>query len=103
MRDPPSTVTLIFGFNDIYNKVFTFVKDRIFTDERQTSIVSVLQTDQIGYMQEYVTMETYPELGYFDYFTTVMVGIFSSTLSSSLTTSMMSQPSPSVSRTMLLV
>ena len=43
--------------NDIYNKVFTFVKDRIFTDERQTSIVSVLQTDQIGYMQEYVTME----------------------------------------------
>ena len=59
-----------FGFNDIYNKVFTFVKDRIFTDERQTSIVSVLQTDQIGYMQEYATMETYPELGYFDYFTT---------------------------------
>ena len=59
-----------FNFNDIYNKVFTFVKDRIFTDERQTSIVSVLQTDQIGYMQEYATMETYPELGYFDYFST---------------------------------
>ena len=56
--------------NDIYNKIFTFVRDRIYTDERQVSVVSVLQNDQVGYMQEYATMETYPELGYFDYFTT---------------------------------
>jgi len=59
-----------FNFNDIYNKVFTFVRDRIFTDERQSSIVSLIQNEQIGYMQEYATMETYPELGYFDYFST---------------------------------
>ena len=59
-----------FDFNDIYNKIFTFVRDRTFTDERQSSIVSLIQNDNIGYMQEYATMETYPELGYFDYFST---------------------------------
>ena len=59
-----------FNFNDIYNKIFTFVRDRVFTDERQSSIVSILQNEQIGYMQEYGTLETYPELGYFDYFST---------------------------------
>ena len=56
-----------FNFNEIYNKVFTFVRDRTFTDERQFSIVSLLQSDQTGYIQEYATMESYPELGYFDH------------------------------------
>lgn len=59
-----------FQFNDIYNKVFTFVRDRIFTDEKQFSIVSILQSENVGYMQEYATLETYPELGYFDYLST---------------------------------
>ena len=59
-----------FNFNDIYNKIFTYVRDRIFTDERQFSIVSLIQSESIGYMQQYATMETYPELGYFDYFST---------------------------------
>ena len=59
-----------FEFNDIYNKIFTFVRDRIFTDERQFSIVSLIQSESIGYMQQYATIETYPELGYFDYFST---------------------------------
>jgi len=59
-----------FDPNDIYNKVFTYVRDRIFTDERQFSIVSLIQSDSVGYMQQYATIETYPELGYFDYFST---------------------------------
>ena len=59
-----------FEFNDVYNKIFTFVRDRIFTDERQFSIVSLIQSESIGYMQQYATIETYPELGYFDYFST---------------------------------
>ena len=56
-----------FAFNDIYNKIFTLVRDRVFTDERQLSVVSVLQNRTAGFMQQYATMETYPELGYFDY------------------------------------
>ena len=59
-----------FQENDVYNKVLTYVRDRTFTDERQFSIVSLLQNESVGYMQEYATMETYPELGYFDYFST---------------------------------
>ena len=59
-----------FDVHNIYNKVFTYVRDRIFTDERQFSIVSLIQSKSIGYMQQYATMETYPELGYFDYFST---------------------------------
>ena len=69
-RQTPFSDVEAFEANDIYNKVFTLVRDRVFTDERQSSIVSVLQTNSIGYMQEYATMETYPELGFFDYFAT---------------------------------
>ena len=58
-----------YQFHDTYNKIFTFVRDRSFTDERQSSIVSLLQHDGAN-LQEYVTMETYPELGYFDYVVT---------------------------------
>ena len=59
-----------YQFHDTYNKIFTFVRDRSFTDERQSSIVSLLQHDGAAYLQEYATMETYPELGYFDYVVT---------------------------------
>ena len=53
-----------------YNKIFTYVKDRIFTDERQFSVASVIQNESLGYMQEYATIESVDNLGYFDYLAT---------------------------------
>ena len=55
--------------NYVFNKVFTFARDTVFTDERQFSIVNVLQ-DGTGYVNEYATIETYPTLGFYDYLKT---------------------------------
>ena len=56
-----------FETNHVFNKIFTFAKDNLYTDERQFSIVNVIQNDGIGYINEYSTLETYPRLGYYDY------------------------------------
>ena len=53
--------------NYIFNKVFTFARDNVYTDERQFSIVNVLQSANTGYTNEYATIETYPRLGFYDY------------------------------------
>ena len=66
-RPTPFSVVASYEKNYIYNKIFTYVKDRTFTDERQFAIVSILQDDEIGYMSQYASIETYPYLGYFDY------------------------------------
>ena len=57
--------------NYTYNKIFTYVKDRIYTDERQFSIAGVLQNEATGYIQQYATIESVDNLGYFDYLATV--------------------------------
>ena len=69
-RATPFSVVAAYEANYNYNKIFTYVKDRTFTDERQFAIVSVLQDDEIGYMSQYASIETYPYLGYFDYAST---------------------------------
>jgi len=69
-RATPFSVVAAYEKNYNYNKIFTYVKDRTFTDERQFAIVSVLQDDEIGYMSQYASIETYPYLGYFDYAST---------------------------------
>ena len=56
-----------FETNYIFNKVFTFLRDNIYTDERQFSIVNVLQEGIAGYINEYATLSTYPPLGFYDY------------------------------------
>jgi len=56
-----------FEINYIFNKVFTFARDNIYTDERQFSIVNVLQEGITGYVNEYATLSTYPPLGFYDY------------------------------------
>ena len=66
-RATPFSVVADFQANCKYNKIFTYIKDRTFTDERQFAIVSILQDDDIGYMNQYASIETYPYLGYFDY------------------------------------
>ena len=69
-RATPFSIVASYEANYNYNKIFTYVKDRTFTDERQFAIVSILQDDQIGYMSQYASIETYPYLGYFDYAST---------------------------------
>jgi len=56
-----------FSDHDVFNKVFTLVKDQTYSDERQFSVVSLLQHSDIAYINEYATLDTYLELGTFDY------------------------------------
>jgi len=68
-RERPTKFSTVGEFtdNDVFNKIFTLVKDQTYSDERQFSIVSLLQHDNVAYINEYATVETYPELGTFDY------------------------------------
>ena len=59
-----------FTANQKYNKIFTLVQDTTYTDERMFSIVSLIQDDSLGYINEYGTIYTYPKLGTFDYLAT---------------------------------
>jgi len=56
-----------YDLNFAFNKIFTFARDRVYTDERQFSIINVLQDGIVGYINEYATIETYPRLGFYDY------------------------------------
>ena len=59
-----------FTKNHTFNKVFTLVKDQTFSDERQFSIVSLMQHSDTAFINEYAVLETFPELGTFDYIPT---------------------------------
>tara|TARA_B100001142_G_scaffold131600_1_gene133153 strand:+ start:4547 stop:16651 length:12105 start_codon:yes stop_codon:yes gene_type:complete len=69
-RAEPYESIASFESNYTYNKIVTLARDQVFTDERQFSIVSIIQNDNIGYINQYATLETYPYLGYFDYIAT---------------------------------
>ena len=56
-----------FPLSYTYNKIITFAKDSVYTDERQASIVSLIQKDNTVYLQEYANLDTITELGSFDY------------------------------------
>ena len=66
-RAEPFESVSSYGLEFIFNKVFTFTRDNVYTDERQFSIVNVLQDGISGYVNEYATIETYPRLGFYDY------------------------------------
>tara|TARA_B100000902_G_scaffold313586_1_gene304082 strand:+ start:5427 stop:17480 length:12054 start_codon:yes stop_codon:yes gene_type:complete len=66
-RTTPFEVISIFGNDFKYNKLITHVRDRVFTDERQFAIVSCLQNNNIGYINQFASIESYPYLGYYDY------------------------------------
>ena len=53
--------------NYTYNRIITLAQDTVYTDERQFSIVSLLQFNSTSWMNEYATLETYPSLGYYGY------------------------------------
>ena len=48
-------------------KFFTLVKDKTFTGERQTMLVSLLHNDGKGYMNQYGRVESVTDLGSFDF------------------------------------
>lgn len=48
-------------------KYFTYVRDKRFTSERQILIVSLLHDDVNGYLNQYGRVETYIDLGSFDF------------------------------------
>jgi hypothetical protein len=48
-------------------KYFTYVRDKRFTAERQILIVSLLHDDVNGYLNQYGRVETYVDLGSFDF------------------------------------
>ena len=50
-----------------YNKLFVFVRDSIYTDERHASMVSVMQVGNQAQMHEYAILDTVTELGSFGY------------------------------------
>lgn len=69
-RAEPYEAIAAFESNYTFNKILTHARDRTFTDERQFSIVSLIQNDSVAYMSQYATLETYPYLGYYDYIAT---------------------------------
>ena len=68
-RATSSSPVAAFAFDRTYNKIFTFAQDTTYTDERQFSIVSLLQYKNIAYSNQYATIYTYPYggLGSYDY------------------------------------
>ena len=68
--NPRSTQYSIVDFFDdkhTFNKIFTLVRDTELRDRKQSSIVSVLQDKETGYVNQYGILDTSMSLGYFDY------------------------------------
>ena len=56
-----------FDVGQVFNRVFTLVKDQTFTFQRQFSILSFIQAKSNAYIQEYATLLSDQQLGQFDY------------------------------------
>ncbi len=56
-----------FDLSQVFNRVFTYVKDQTFTQERVFNILGLLQDGSVGYINEYATLATAQQLGQFDY------------------------------------
>jgi len=65
-RTTPYVTVSQFDDNEIFNKILTLVQDKTTSDNRQASILSLLQENGIGYINEYATVESNTPLGTFD-------------------------------------
>ena len=65
-RTTPFAIVESFSDNEPYTKFLTFVRDANFTNERQFSIVAVVQDGTNTFIQEYATTQINDELGSFD-------------------------------------
>jgi hypothetical protein len=50
-----------------HRKYFAYVKDKLFFNERQFSIISLIHDNLSGYVNQYGRLETFDELGTFDF------------------------------------
>ena len=66
-RSTPFSIIDTFDITTRYRKLFTYVRDKRFKQERQFLIVSLLHDNSIGYLNQYARVETYPDLGSFDF------------------------------------
>jgi len=54
-------------FQTRYRKYFTYVKDKLFFNERQFGILSIIHDDLNGYVNQYGRLDTLEELGNFEF------------------------------------
>jgi hypothetical protein len=54
-------------YQNRHRKYFAYVKDKLFFNERQFSIISLIHDDLNGFVNQYGRLETYNELGTFDF------------------------------------
>jgi len=54
-------------FQARYRKYFAYVKDKIFFNERQFGLISLIHDDLEGYVSQYGQVETFGELGTFEF------------------------------------
>ena len=64
-----------YPLTDRSRKYITYVKDRRFTNERQLMMVSVLQNESQGFLNQYGRVETLSDLGSFDFTITNREGV----------------------------
>jgi hypothetical protein len=56
-----------FSLESTYKKYFILAQDTVFSDERQISIVSLLQDGSLSYISQYGRVESQLDLGYYDF------------------------------------
>jgi hypothetical protein len=66
-RSTRFSVVNTFNLDRTYNKFVTFVQDKIFTNERQVLLVSLLQDKSFGFLNQYGRVESELDLGTFDF------------------------------------
>ena len=66
-RSTPFSIIDTFDLSIRSRKLLTYVRDKRFKQERQFLIVSLLHDNSLGYLNQYARVETYPDLGSFDF------------------------------------
>jgi hypothetical protein len=69
-RPDPFLPAASFASNATYNRVFALTQDKNLSDEKQAIIISVLQNDNVGYIQQYADVDTGAHIGDYEYVAT---------------------------------
>jgi hypothetical protein len=56
-----------FDLENIYKKYFIFIRDKVFVDFKQSSMVSLIQNNEFGYLSQYGVVGNISDLGYFEF------------------------------------
>ena len=66
-RPDPFLPAASFSSNFTYSKLFSLTQDRNLEDEKQAIIISVLQDNRVGFIQQYADVDTGAHIGDYDY------------------------------------